>query len=245
MKNHNLYLTFTLLLIALTSFGQAGIPDKEEVPYIEVTGFAEKEIIPDEIYIRIIIKERSSGKDKITIDEQEEKMKAAIRSLGIDLQNLSLADANADYVRVHWGKKEVLTQKDYTLKVSNATALGQVFQELDKLEITDAYISKVDHSQIKDLKKEVKIEAIKSAKEKADYLLIAIGEQTGKPLEIKEVEVNRTYGIEPRELNVRGSRSDGTAYYVDGTKDKSEAVQEIQFQKIKIQSNIYVKFRIK
>jgi len=92
----------------------------------------------------------------VTIEEQEEKLKAAVKSLGIDLTNFYLSDANADCVKIRWQKKDVLTKKDYTLKVSNATSVGQVFQELEKLEITDASISKVSHSKIDSLGKEVR-----------------------------------------------------------------------------------------
>ncbi len=234
-------LPVTFLLMTTFSNSQTNMAKPEEPPYIEVTGTAKKEIVPDEIYIAIIIHERYVNKEKISIEEQETKLKNAIKSLGLDLADLSLSDANADYVKIRWQKKEVLTKKDYTLKVSNATLVGLVFAELEKLEITDAYISKVDHSKMDNLKKEVKIEAIKAAKEKADYLLAAISEQTGKPLVIVENEISPVYGME--NVNVRGSRD---MLYVDGVKVKSEDDDNaIQFQKIKIQSSIYVKFSIK
>ena len=41
-----------------------------------------------------------------------------------------------------------------------------------------------------DYRKEVKIQAIKAAKEKANYLLNAIGNKAGKPLEIIEISDN-------------------------------------------------------
>jgi len=89
----------------------------------------------------------------------------------------------------------------------------------------------------------VKILAIKAAKDKADYLLTAIGEQTGKPLIIKENEILPTRQLQS--VNTRGARSESSEYYIDGIKMKSEDNNEIQFQKIKIQTSIYVKFSIK
>jgi hypothetical protein len=162
--------------------------------------------------------------------------------LGIDLENLYLSDANADYVKVRWQKKDVLTMKEYTLKVSNATTVGQVFLELEKLEITDAYISKVNHSKMDSLRKEVKILAIKAAKDKAEYLLTAIGEQTGKPLIIREVDgsSNQAYSNVSRGVS---SENLGVNYYTEKNKDKEG--NEIQFQKIKIKTSIYIKFLIK
>ena len=240
MKKIKQLLTMAFLLMTTLTFGQNNSENEEEQPYIEVTGTAEKEVVPDEIYIGINIREKYVNKVKVTIEEQEDKLKNAVKSLGIDLTNLFLSDANADYVKIRWQKKEVLTKKDYTLLVSNATTVGQVFLELEKLEITDAYISKVNHSKMDSLRKEVKITAIKAAKNKADYLLTAIGEQTGKPLVIKENETSSNAHFAA--MNVQGSRSTPTAYYIDKMISDDK---EIQFQKIKIQTSIYVKFSIK
>lgn len=235
-------LIVVFLLTTILTFGQTTAKKTEEQSYIEVTGTAEKEVVPDEIYIGIILREKYVSKVKVTIEEQEEKLKSAVKSLGIDLKNLYLSDANADYVKIRWQKKDVLTKKDYVLKVSDATSVAQVFQELEKLEIIDAFISWVGYSKIDSLKKEVKLMAIKSAKDKADYLLAAIGEQTGKPLIIKETEGSQG-------IVIRGARNDAQNYFVDGVRVKSseenEEQGEIQFQKIKILTNIYVKFQIK
>jgi hypothetical protein len=232
-----------LLLLTVTVFGQISNDIKEEKPYIEVTGMAEKEIIPDEIYIAITIRERHEGREKISIDKQEADLKEAIKSIGISLDNLSLSDANANYIRVKWSKKDVITKKEYVLKVENALTVGKVFEKLDKLKIIDAYISKVSHSRILEFEKEVRVMAIKAAKEKADYLLEAIGEQTGKALKVNEVNPN--YLQDDSYLNVRGARNEGYSYFIDGVKMKSSDKVVTQFKKIKLQASIYVKFEIK
>lgn len=236
-------LTVAFLITTIFAFGQTNTSKADEQPYIGVTGTAEKEVVPDEIYIGIIIREKYINKVKVTIEEQEANLKSVIKSIGIDLENLYLSDANADYVKIRWKKKDVLIKKDYTLKVANASTVGQVFLELEKLEITDAFISMVTHSKMDSLRKEVKISAIKAAKEKADNLLTAIGEQTGKPLVVIENEVPSNRGLS--NVNVRGGRSSDVEYFVDGIKVKSEENNEIQFQKINIQTSIYIKFSIK
>ena len=82
-------MTVLLLLTAtVTVFGQTTTENETEKPYIEVTGTAEKEIIPDEIYITITIKERHKGKEKITIEKQEIDLKEALKSIGVSLDNL-------------------------------------------------------------------------------------------------------------------------------------------------------------
>ena len=230
--------TVLIILINTTSRAQITSTKSDNQPYIEVNGTAEKEVVPDEIFISITLREKYVDKTKITIDIQEESLINALKNIGIDLNNLYLSDANADYVKVYWQKKDVLTRKDYTLKVSNATAVGNVFIELDKIKITDAYVSKVNHSKIDSLKKDVKIKAIQSAKDKADYLLQAIGEKTGKPIIVKENEL-------PKMLNGSSVRNLNSVTIIserDKLEDKLDT--DIQFNKILVTSNIYVKFLI-
>jgi hypothetical protein len=224
-------------------FGQSTIEKPCDQPYIEVTGTAEKEVIPDEIYIGITIKEKYVNREKITIEAQEEKLRLLIQSLNIDLSNLTISDADADYVRVSWQKKDILTKKNYSLKVSDATTIGKVFQGLDNLEITEASINKVKYSKIDSLRKEVRILAIKAAKDKADYMLASIGEKTGKPLIVNE---NVALPMSNVAGSMRGQRSDGNVVFIDGVKVKAEENEEneIQFEKIKVQISIYVKFAI-
>jgi uncharacterized protein YggE len=236
MKQTTIILSFLLSAFSITLNGQGIL--ESEIPYIEVTGTAELDIIPDQIYLEMTLKEDYKGKDKITISEQEEELKKALIKIGIDITNLSLTDANADYVRVRWSKKDILTKRDYTLIVSNAKILVKVLQELDKLDINEAHITKVNHSKIDSLKREVRISAIKAAKEKSDYLLNAIGEETGKPLIISETPTPAYSNVN---RSMRSSRSETEQYFTERQKLKSD----IQFQKLKLRTSIYIKFSIK
>ncbi len=119
MKNINFFLIVVALTSTTNTFGQTKV-DCEEKPYIEVTGSADHEVIPDEIYINIVIREKYVNKEKVTIESQEEKLKTFLKVIGIDIKNLYLSDVNADYVKVKWRTKDVLTKKDYTLKVATA-----------------------------------------------------------------------------------------------------------------------------
>lgn len=226
-----------------STIAQVKTETTEEKPYIEVVGKAEKEVIQDEIYIGITLREKYVNKEKVTIESQEAKLKDAIQALGVDLKNLQLADADADYVKIRWQKKDVLTTKDYTLRTTDAATVTKVFQELDKLEITDAKISRVAYSKIDSLRKEIKIIAIKAAKDKANYLLSAIGEIAGEPLVINEWNVNH-------EQIQKSAYS--TVAFRNKLFDKDESIvgaeysmPEIEFQKIKEEASVYIKFSIK
>jgi hypothetical protein len=238
MKTIKHLLAMALIFTTILTYGQTNTTKLEEKPYIEVTGTAEKEIIPDEIYIAIVIREKYENKVKVTIESQEEKLKNALTTIGIDGSNLYLSDANADYVKIKWQRKDVLTKKDYLLKVTTATTVGKVFQKLEELEIWDAHISKVSHSKIDSFRREVKILAMKAAKEKADYLLNVIGERTGKALVVSESAYQNN--LSQRSPNMIAA----TSAAVD-SKFGSISNFEIQFEKIKLTASVYVKFAIK
>lgn len=227
------------LFLSANTFAQT-ITDKE-TPYIEVVGSAEKEVIPDEIFLRIVLRERYEGKEKITIDKQESNLKAALKNIGIDVaKNLSLADADADYVKVKWNKKDVVSQKGFSLKVADATTVGKVFEQLDELKIKDANITKTNYSKLDSLKKEIRIEAIKNAKDKATYLLAAIGEQIGKPLMLFE----NNYEV-PVYNTVRYKANTEVMLASDANGGAKEMEAEVEFQKIKVISTINTRFAIK
>lgn len=234
---------FTLLIlvaalcIPFIPFAQT----QPEKPFIEVNGYAEKEIIPDEIYIGINIIEKMENRVKVTIQEQEEKLKTALKAININLDDFALSDASSDYVRVRWNTKDVITRKSYTLKVGSALQVGQVYLELEKLDIKEARIERVNHSQLENLKKELRIEAIDNAKKKADYLLETINEKRGNAL-----VVNESFDRFPEnyllatEVNMVMDKK-----YERQIQSFQKESGEIQFQKVKLRSNIYVKFAIK
>lgn len=239
MKTLPFFVVWSVLVILFSGNTlKAQFPMQPEPPYIEVNGMAEKEVVPDRIYLGILIRERITGKDKVTVAQQEEKLKSGLKRKGIALENLYLSDANANYYHHKWRNREVISQTQYELRLGNATEVSEVFALLDEIEITDAWISKVDHSRMEELKKDLRIEAIKSAKAKSDYLLNAISQQTGKALIVRENEVyqppvyfNKMANAQMDMLEVAGAAT--------------PAYEPVDFRKIKIQTSIYVKFEVK
>lgn len=207
--------------------------NKDNVPYITVTGTAEKEVVPDIIYISITLQEKVVNKANYTIAAQEEKLKKSLQGLGIDLKNLSLADASSDIIRYKRKDKGIEERQEYSLRLSTAAEVRRVFEALHDNDIKEASISKVDHTQMDALRKEVRIDAIKAAKDKATYLLQAVGEQPGKPLIITE-EPDNQYRVENYRSNV--SFKDSEANNVNN---------ETDFKKIRIKFSYFVKYAIK
>lgn len=225
------------LVISASSFAQ--INHKQQTDYIEITGTAEKEIVPDEIHIEICINERIENSKKVTIEKQENALKKELTTIGIPLENLSISNLNANIAKIGWWRKEILASANYDLKVNDASKLKDVFKAFEDLKITEAHITKATHSKIEELKKQNRIDAIKSAKAKSDYLLNAIGQKTGKPMEIRETDSNhQQFAI---------ANYVGNSYSRKKILQKDSAIRKgnIQFKKIKLTTSIYVKFRIR
>jgi len=194
----------------------------ETTPYIEVIGSAQIVVIPDEINLQIILKEYYDGGFKITVAEQEAKMKNMLKIAGIEISKLSLAKPNDDYVTIVKMNKSNTDEKRYSLTVSTVSMLVGALQVFNDLSIKDVKIISVSHSNIGGLMQEVKIKAIQDAKEKAKSLVSALGNRLGKTLIIKEDN-----------------------YF---PKEENEVIKEdefgIEFKKIILKSNIYARFAI-
>ncbi|XOV68091.1 MAG: SIMPL domain-containing protein [Fluviicola sp.] len=227
------------ILFFIGSFSPTLAQEKEPKPHIEVSGTARLEIMPDEIYVAITIREREEGRTTLTVEHQEYELKKALQDLGISLDLLSLSDSESDFVKIRFRKKEVITTKSYSLKLATAEEVSNVFEKLDELKILDADIAKTERSDIVELRKQLRIDAIKAAKEKADYLLNAIGEETGHALEVRENTLDYGYRFNYSNNIQRMS------YAEEDSREFVDPLPEIGFKKIRLEASIYVKFEIK
>ena len=230
-----IFLFLNLLIAANITIAQSQTNILESSPYIQVSGEAEKEVIPDEIYLQFTLQERYDGKNKIQMDDLETELKQLLRKNDFNLENLTLADANADYITIKRKKKDVLASKDFEVKVATTGELTSVWNILDEVQAQNAYVSRVDHSQMEELKKEVKIMAVKNAKEKATYLLDAMDEKVGRVLYILE----QTSYIQPY---MRKSQVVNSLSMMD--MEREETLPEISFQKITLSYTVSARFAI-
>ena len=182
----------TFLLIVLTFFkieAQNVSTTVNSIPFIEVVGNAKKEIDPNQIFVSITLSEKSIDNKKYSIEAQEEKLQQLLKKCNIDWSNLTLSDFNSKIIRDKKNEIGFKQSKEFILLLKSADEVSKIFKELFDANIKEADVVSVQHTNILEYVKEVRIEAIKSAKEKAQYLLEAIGNKIDQPMEV--IEQNR------------------------------------------------------
>lgn len=165
------------LLAAMVVALSASAQQVEAFPsYIEVTGVAEKEVAPNEIFLSITINERDS-KGKISIDEQQREMLAALKKLGVKAdEQLKMVDLTSSYFK----RGNALAKAQYELKLGSASEVAKVWRALDGLGISQVTVQKVSHSDLEKFKAETRSEAIRAARDNARALAEAIDQKAGK-----------------------------------------------------------------
>lgn len=164
--------------------------------YIEVTGSSETEIIPDEIHFMITIKEywqeefekKSKPEDyqtKVPVNEIEHNLMSALKQAGIaplDIQTKEVGD--------YWRErgKDFLISKTFDIKLQNPDQINRIIQTVNTKGIQSMNIGELKNKDLQEYRKQGKIEALKAERQKADYLVAAMGQKLGNVLRIVEPE---------------------------------------------------------
>lgn len=167
------------LLIGLLTFGSLINAQEIKKNAIEVTGVAEMEVEPDEIIFNIGIK----ADNKNQLADNEKLLFEILKNDGVKNEDIKFKSM---YQNLY--SKTTKFTKSFQFKVNAKTNVSKLFEDLNQKWVSNLNIAEIKNTKIADFRKTVKINALKAAKEKADYLLESIGKKTGTPLEITEIE---------------------------------------------------------
>lgn len=178
------YILALLIIVSGSVYGQTN----EETRKIEVVGSSEMEIVPDEIFIRIALKEYKKGTTKIDLNALESQLVKSVKRLDIPSENLMVE--NVSGYNWNWRKRKAddfLATKSFILKVSDLKKMNGLVAMLDEEGLNNMNVQSYSHTEIEFYRKEVKKGAMLAAKEKATYLLESLDETLGKLLEVQEI----------------------------------------------------------
>ena len=187
-----------VVLVTLWLSGILAISAQEDnnSRYIEVTGSSETEIIPDEIHFMITIKEywqeefekKSKPEDyqtKVPVNEIEHNLMSALKQAGIAPSDIQTKEVG-DYWRERG--KDFLISKTFDIKLQNPDQINGIIQTVNTKGIQSMNIGELKNKDLQEYRKQGKIEALKAARQKADYLVAAMGQKLGNVLRIVEPE---------------------------------------------------------
>ncbi|MGC1240096.1 MAG: SIMPL domain-containing protein [Chryseosolibacter sp.] len=219
-------------LLLVTFFASSQENFKEH--FIEVTGTAYREIEPNEIYVTVRLKEFEENRQKTSLEKLEKDFYNAVKDAGIDRKRVELADAGSDLDKFRRRDKEAFREKTFQIKLTSAGELEKFIEKLSSVKVDAADVTKLHHSDYEKIKLELKIEALKAARAKAETLLQSIGSSIGKPLMVRDFDFVQPYM--EMNANVRMMKSES---------DQAQAEDPIAFRKIKMQAQITAQFEIK
>ena len=215
-----------LLAFALFAWNILANAQESDERYIEVTGSSEIEVVPDEIHFLIQIKEyweeEYTGKSKkeedfrtkVPLTVIEKDLRKSLRKIGISDEAIRTQEVG-DYWRQRG--KEFLIGKQLDIRLTD-------FEQINSI------IRSVNTWDLPMYRKQGKIEALKAAREKASYLVAAMGQQLGEVIRI----------IEPADNNI----SRYLPFQAQSNVSMGTAATE-QYRVIKLRYEMTARFAIK
>ena len=146
------FVLITSIAFSSTAFAQA-IPTSP-VPVsqdhaISLTGTAEMEIVPDEIYMRVTLREFTKDKKKYTIEELEKTFLNFIETgTATPRANVKMDNTDAQIIAMKRKEKDAVIDKTYEVKFKNNTQVVLLFSAADSLNLSYVNISRYSHSKI-------------------------------------------------------------------------------------------------
>lgn len=181
------------ILLAATSYAQGTQPGCYPYPRtISVTGSAEMNVIPDEIYVQVILREYKKKGEKVELDKIKADFLGNCKTAGIPDSAISVASYEGydmSYVARRRKKDpELYASIIYQLKFNNTKKIDELVDRLDDDATSNFYIVRTTHSKMVEYRKQLKIMAVRAARDKAVYLSESVNEQLGQAITITEPE---------------------------------------------------------
>ncbi|MFT3844698.1 MAG: SIMPL domain-containing protein [Lacibacter sp.] len=189
MKKHS-WLFPLFLFSAYISFAQQ-VQNNPFPKTITVTGSSEMEIIPDEIFVQVDLREyKKRGGDKVDLETIKTDFLNNCKATGLPDSAISIASYEGINSINWWRKKrneaDLFATISYQVKFSSSAKMDDLIVRLDDEATSNFRIVRTWHSKMTEYRKQLKISAVKAAKEKGIYLTEAVGEKLGPAIKIDE-----------------------------------------------------------
>lgn len=239
-------LSLMVLCLTQAAIAQSTQPGCYPFPRtISVTGSAEMSIVPDEIYVQVDLREyKKKGEEKVELDKIKKDFLASCAAVGIADSNIAVASYDGYNIASIWKRRkkdpDLFASITYQVKFSNTRLMDELVNRLDDEATNNFFISLATHSKISEYRKQLKILAVKAAKEKAQYLTESVNEQLGQAITITEPE-------EYSSSDVRSNRYSNSISNVVSKPSSSYGITDdgVDYRKIKLRYEVKMLFALK
>jgi len=233
-----------ILLLSYTTFAQTPPLSNPFPKTITVTGTSEMEIVPNEIYVQVDLKEyKKKGEEKVELETIKQDFLRNCKSIGIPDSLITIASFEGANGDDWWRKKktdpQLLSSISYQIKFTESNKMQLLAEKLNDEATAGFRVARVWHTQMTEFRKQLKVNAIKAAKEKCIYLTEAIGEKISHAITITEQDKNNL--ISP--LQYRSSNSNSILSQ-DKESGDGNGSGNVSFKKIKLEFSIDVVYAL-
>ncbi len=181
--------------------------------YIDVTGTAEIEIIPDKIHYIVEIKEYfkeefethakpEEYRTKVSLSQIEQEFKQALMQAGIPEKAIRTQE-----IGNYWREpgKDFLISKQFDITLTSFDQINKIIENINTRGISNMHIGTLENKNLQAYKKKGQISALNAAREKAEYLVEATGNKLGNVIHIVENDADMSFLSSSPQRNIRVS----------------------------------------
>jgi uncharacterized protein YggE len=228
-------LIILFLIAAITTFGQEVFKGEH---FIEVTGSAEMEVEPNEIFLFVRLREFEENRAKVSLEKLDQDFLQAVKAANIDKKNLTIADAGSKLAKIRRKDKDAFREKSYEIKLTSAAELEKFLEKIEPVKVDQLDLTRLHHTDMEKFKIDLKVKALQAAQSKASTLLKSIGAEIGKPIMVRDWDQDPIQPLPQARANVM-------MYNKAEGQDMVEIEDQIGFRKLKLRAQITAQFEIK
>ena len=228
---------FQMAIIIAVAMAFAPVKAQEQ-PYIDMNTTVEREVTPDEIFLRITIDE-NDYKGKKTLEQMQKSLLEVLRKSNVDAAEALSLNYMGSEVGYKLFSKDIKpkTEAVYTLKLYDVITMQKVIESLENVQITNILLAKTKYTKEEELKRSMSIDAMRQAQAEARVLAGAVEQQIGKAISISSW-ISKGETAQPRLYKSRSVSNDAMDI-------SEEQTSQISIAKITYRFNVSVRFELK
>jgi uncharacterized protein len=239
------HIIFVLLVAVSSSFAQVAPPK-----FIEVTGFAEKEITADYLEMSVIIKDSDNLK-KDTKDNdfavREKNVLEAIKKIGIAQEDIRVDNFDVYRYGMSNSSNRYSLSKTYLIKVRNLESINEFTIRLFEAGANDLNIVRRVRNELEKYKSEAVKEAVENARLRATQIASTLNVTLGQAIQVSEVGGNEADPIPRYNPYYQYQKLSATGAVHRAAPDPfspAETSPSVDIRKMKVTYRVLIQFEI-